>query len=115
MSRWQQGNPLRRLSRLRLVLPALPLVFYLEAPLAVLGVDSFEFGGSVIRKACFLAGRAGFKLPMSPEALGASINKLFNFYAGATRDGHQYCDYHLAYTSRGEKVRAVEAEIFKAA
>jgi len=115
MSRWQQHNPLRRLSRLRLVLPALPLVFYLEAPLAVLGIDAFEFGGSVIRKVSFLANRAGFKLPVPPEQLGSMINQLFNAYARATREGHQYRDYHLADTTRGADVRAVEAEIFSAA
>jgi hypothetical protein len=115
MSRWERRNPVRRLNRLRLVLPALPLVFYLEAPLAVLGVDAFAFGGSVIRKVGFLAGRAGFDLPVEADELGEAINQLFNAYAKATRTGHVFHDYHLADTSRGDAVMAVEAEIFNAA
>lgn len=115
MSAWEKQNPLRRFNRLRLVLPSLPLVFYLEAPLAVLGIDAFEFGGSVIRKVGFLAGRAGFELPVEADELGERINQLFNAYAGATREGHEFREYHLADTSRGESVRAVEAEIFQAA
>jgi len=115
MSRWERSNPLRRFNRLRLVLPALPLVFSLEAPLAVLGIDAFEFGGSVIRKVGFLAGRAGFLLPVSADELGEGINQLFNAYAKATRKGHTFQNYHLADTSRGDAVLAVEAEIFQAA
>ena len=115
MSRWQQQSPARRLGRLRLILPALPLVFHLEAPLAVLGIDAFAFGGSVIRKVAFLSQRAGFLLPVHPDQLGALINQLFNAYAAATRPGHRFQAYHLADTSRGAAVRAVEAEIFQAA
>ena len=35
MSRWQRRNPLRRANRLRLILPAVPLIFLLERPAAV--------------------------------------------------------------------------------
>jgi hypothetical protein len=115
MSRWERSNPLRRWNRLRLVLPSLPLVFYLEEPLARLGIDAFAFGGSVIRKVAILADRAGFMLPVSGDELGEGINGLFNAYAGATRRDHQFQQYHLADTTRGAAVEAVEAEIFAAA
>ncbi len=115
MSSWQSNNPVARLNRLKLVLPAIPLVFLLEEPLAVLGIDSFEFGGSVIRKVSFLAERAGFALPVDGDVIGAELSRLFNAYASATRDSHQKRDYHLADTSVGKDIQRVEEEIFHAA
>ncbi len=108
-------NPLKRMKRLNLVLPAIPLVFYLEEPLAELGIDALELGGSVIRKVTQLAERAGFEPHGSGEVLGARLNALFNAYASFTRPHHEPRDYHLGDTTRDAAARAVEDEVFAAA
>ncbi len=115
LSRWQRLSPLARARRLNLVLPAIPLVFYLEESLAELGIDALELGGSVIRKVSMLAERAGFEPPGAGEALGLRLNALFNTYARLTRPHYVHRDYHLGDTTRDRAARAVEDEVFAAA
>ncbi|MBK7971868.1 MAG: hypothetical protein IPK07_00665 [Deltaproteobacteria bacterium] len=115
LDRWERVNPLKRMKRLNLVLPAIPLVFYLEAPLAELGIDALALGGSVIRKVTQLAERAGFEPRGSGEVLGMRLNALFNAYGSLTRPHHQHRDYHLGDTTRDAAARAVEDEVFAAA
>jgi hypothetical protein len=115
LSRWERVNPLKRLKRLNLVLPAIPLVFYLEEPLAELGIDALELGGSVIRKVTSLAERAGFEPEGAGQALGERLNALFNGYASLTRPHHVPRAYHLGDTTRDAAARAVEDEVFAAA
>lgn len=112
MSEREKRNLRARLERLLLVLPALPLVIFLEEEFAEIGVDAFDFGGSVLRKAAHLADRAGFDLLLPKDDTLAMINRLFNAYCAATREGHQPRDFMVAETSQGEKVAAVEREIF---
>lgn len=110
LSTWERVNPLQRLHRLRLVLPAVPLIFVLEEDLAELGVDVFEFGGSVMRKTAALAERAGFLLPLPLDEVVGALNLLFNAYCAATRPDHRWRDYRGAETTRGARELAVERE-----
>lgn len=115
LDRWERINPIKRMKRLNLILPAIPLVFYLEEPLAELGIDALELGGSVIRKVSQLAERAGFEPRGSGEVLGARLDALFNAYASLTRPRHEPRAYHLGDTTRDAAARAVEDEVFAAA
>lgn len=115
MTRWQRRNPLARVRRLRMALPTLPLLVLLEEDLAELGIDNFEFAGSVLRKVAALSERAGFELAVPAPRLLATFNTLFNAYARLTRPGHQWRDYMTADTSLDAQVAGVEREIFDAA
>jgi len=115
MSEREKRDLRARVERLLLVLPALPLVVYLEPEFAEIGVDAFDFGGSVLRKAACLADRAGFYLPQSMDDTLVAINRLFNAYCAVTRKGHRTRNFMVSETSRGEAVVAVEREIFGAA
>ncbi len=112
MTAWEAKNPAARMSRLLMALPAVPLVFFLEAEAAEIGVDVFEFGGSIMRKAFTLADRAGFALPIPSKQLLAIFNSAFNAYCSLTREGHVWRDYASAETTRGAAEAAVEREIF---
>ncbi len=114
LSVWQKHNPVARLGRLKLVLPAVPLIFLLEEDLAELGIDVFEFGGSVLRKIGYLAERAGFYLPIPSWLFVSLLNSLFNVYCRATRPDYEYRNYAVAETTRGKREQEVEAEIFGA-
>jgi hypothetical protein len=113
LSRWQRHNPLTRLRRLGMVLPALGLIARLEPDMAELGIDSFDFGGSVLRKISKLAYRNGFLLPVSRSALLGGMNVAFNGYCKATRAGHRYTNFMKAETTRGRRELAIEREIFE--
>jgi len=113
MTAWQKHNPRARYERLRMILPAVPLIAQMEADMAELGIDSFEFGGSVLRKISWLAERSGFALPLPRPILLESLNRLFNVYCKATRDGHRNTDFIAAESTRGEQELAVEAEVFE--
>jgi hypothetical protein len=105
----------QRRRRLRMALPTLPLILLLEEDLAVLGIDAFDFAGSILRKVTHLSERAGFHLPRpAPETL-AGFNRLFNLYCALTRPGHVAKDFMAAETSRDAQVATVEHEVFSAA
>lgn len=112
MTAWERGNPRARFARLKMVLPLLPLVFFLEADLSELGVDPFSFAGAVLRKTTVLSERSGFKLPMPGTQLMAVFNAAFNAYCSATREGHVWQDYMNAETTHGAAEVAIEREIF---
>ncbi len=115
MTRRQQLGRGARRRRLRMALPTLPLILLLEEDLAVLGIDAFEFAGSVLRKVVLLSERAGFMLPAPGPVMLGRFNALFNLYCRLTRPGHQARDFMAADTSKDEVVAQVEQEIFAAA
>lgn len=112
MSKWQRLNPLGRVRRLKMSLPALPLIMLLESDLAVLGIDAFDFADSVMRKVTHLSERAGFLKPADAAGQTRFFNQVFNAYCKATRPGHRYKDFMLAETTAGEAELAVEREAF---
>lgn len=114
MTEWQKKSPAARLSRLVMSLPAVPLVLYLEPELAELGVDVFEFAGSVLRKAVHLAERSGFLLPLPGKPMLAMFNAIFNAYCRLTREHHEWRDYMASDTTGGAAEAAIEREIFGA-
>jgi len=115
MTEWQKRNPAARMSRLMMSLPAVPLVLYLEPELAELGVDVFEFAGSVLRKAVHLAERSGFLMPLPGSELLPVFNAIFNAYCSATRPNHVFRNYMAADTTHGAAEAAIEREIFGSA
>ena len=115
MTRWQQRSPRARLRRLRMALPAIPLILYMEEDLAELGIDVFDFAGSVLRKVMVLSEKSGFDLPVRSDRLLGALNRLFNAYASRTRDSHAFQDFVAADTSIDAEVAKVEREIFEGA
>ena len=111
LSRWERRSPLRRWRRLSLLLPAIPILVQAERDLAVLGIDSLEFGGALARKVIQTGERVGFEIAPGPRALRALLNGLFNAYRSASRAGHQWQDYLSAETSRGSALE-VEADLY---
>jgi hypothetical protein len=101
-----------RFKRLGMALPTLPLIMLLEPDLAALGVDAFDFAGSVLRKVATLSERAGFMMPEPAPVMLGRFNALFNAYCRVTRDNHVWKDYMAAETSRDGKVAEVEAAVF---
>src|SRR5690606_23422354 len=112
MTRRQQTNRRARRRRLGMALPTLPLVLLLEEDLAVLGIDAFEFAGSVMRKVSQLSERAGFLMPSPPDVMLGRFNAIFNAYCRLTRPGHQHRDFMTADTSRDAVVARVEHDVF---
>ena len=109
---WEKNNPAAMIKRLMLVLPAIPLAMKIEADFAELGIDVFEFGGSLVRKVIHLAYRVGFKLPLSEENMKALINTVFNVYCSLTREGHKNRKFLDSETTVGAEELAVEREVF---
>jgi len=112
MSSWQKRNPLGRMRRLGMSLPTLPLIMLLEPELATLGIDAFDFAGSVMRKVSHLSQRAGFLRPEEAGAQSEFFNKVFNAYCKATRKNHQYKNFMAAETTAGAAELQVERDAF---
>ena len=112
LTKWQRHNPMSRIKRLKMIIPAIGLMPSLEADLAELGIDAFEFGGAVVRKIAHLADRNGFLLPVPIDTLLRALDAAFNAYCHVTRDGHDRRDFIRAETTVGAAERAVEQEIF---
>ncbi len=112
MTWWQERSPRRQLRRLSLVLPAIPILTVVEADLAVLGIDVFEFGGSMSRKILYLAERVGFRVGVGRSELEQFLEWLFNQYCFATRTDHTYQPFLSSESTAGAKERALEAEVF---
>jgi hypothetical protein len=106
------NRALGRTRRLLMALPALPLVLYLEPELAELGIDAFDFAGSILRKVAILSVRAGFVDQPRADAQSAFFNALFNRYCELTRPAHAHRDYMAAETTKGEAAARVEKEVF---
>jgi hypothetical protein len=111
----QRNSRLGRMRRLAMALPALPLVLCLEPELAELGIDAFDFAGSILRKVGVLSVRAGFIDQARADAQTAFFNKVFNAYRSWTRPGHEFKNYMAAETTHGEATTKIEREIFAAA
>lgn len=113
MNWWDRNNPVSLLKRTYLIVPAIPLAMRMEADFAELGVDVFDFAGSLVRKVINLAYRVGFNLPMPQNTLKAAINAIFNAYCRATRDDHTYVEFLDSEATLGEEELAVEREVFQ--
>ena len=113
MTWWEKNAPLRRVHRMSLILPAVPVLFCIEESLAELGIDTFDFGGSMARKILNLADRVGFLMPISNEAFSRLLNFLFNSYAKSSRQEHEWNDYMNSETTKGKEELRVEKEIFQ--
>lgn len=113
MSKRERRSGLARIRRLGMALPALPLIMLLEPELAVLGVDAFDFAGSILRKVAYLSERAAF-LTADEAAMQARVfNAAFNAYCKATRKDHRERDFMSAETTAGAHELAVEREAFQ--
>lgn len=109
---WEKNNPASTVKRFLMVLPAIPLAMKMEKDFAELGIDVFEFGGSLVRKVINLAYRVGFHLPMPQENMKAFVNYMFNAYCSATREGHTFRQFLESESTLGEAELAVEREVF---
>jgi hypothetical protein len=112
MTRRQSRSPLRKLQRLLLVAPALPLMTCFERDFAVLGLDVYDFAGSMLRKVVRLSERVGFLLPIPGDRFLELVNADFNKRAARTRVGHSFKKYHCEETTRGVAELAIEQEVF---
>ncbi|MBF0239508.1 MAG: hypothetical protein HQM12_17535 [SAR324 cluster bacterium] len=101
-----------KIQRLNLLLPVIPFVFYMEEDLAELGIDVFEFGGSVARKVLHLSNKIGFELALPNSTVTNMFNELFNSYCFLTRKGHVHTQFLDSETTLGEKELIVEQEVF---
>lgn len=113
LSWWESNNPMAMFKRFFMVLPAIPLTYKMERDFAVLGIDVFDFGGSLVRKVVNLAYRVGFNLPLPQDNMKALINFLFNAYCAVTREGHSYQQFLEREATRGERELAIEKEVFQ--
>jgi hypothetical protein len=112
MTAWERRNPLRAARRLSLVLPAIPVFFHIEKDLALLGIDTFEFGGALARKVLKLADRVGFDVLVPTDPLAKLVNRAFNEYCKETRPGFTERNFMEAETTLGKEEQQVEKEVF---
>lgn len=96
-----------------LVAPALPLMTYFERDFAVLGLDVYDFAGSMLRKVVHLSERVGFFLPMPGQKFLELVNADFNKRAKRTRVDHSFRKYHTVETTQGSAELAIEREVFE--
>ncbi|MBX3129065.1 MAG: hypothetical protein KF718_20280 [Polyangiaceae bacterium] len=114
MSARQRSSARSRLRRLGMALPTLPLIMLLEPDLAELGIDAFDFAGSVMRKVTHLSLRAGFLNEREAARQNRLFNEAFNAYCRLTRPDHERRDFMSAETTAGRAELAVEREVFGA-
>ena len=112
LTSWQKISPRAQWKRLRLILPALALIPNLEEHMAELGFDTFEFGGSTVRKISILAQRNGFFMLLPPSLLFALLDTVFNAYCQLFRQQHQFQRFTRAESTRGSPELGVEKKIF---
>lgn len=112
LSWWQQVSPVARVRRLKMVLPTIPMLMAMEADAAVLGIDAFDFGGSVIRKLTILADRVGYQLAIPFPTLHRVLNGIFNAYCSVTRNDHAWRDFIAMETTKGAEPLRIEREVF---
>lgn len=113
MNIYEKLNHFSVLNRLRLFIPAIPLAMYMEEDFAELGMDVFEFIGSMGRKIINLSYRLGFYLPLPKETLKLVLNQIFNAYCKATREDFEYVDFLSCEATTGKEELEIEKEIFK--
>lgn len=114
MSKRERASALGRVRRLKMVLPTLPLVMLIEPHLATLGIDAFDFAGSVMRKVTMLSSRAGFIDAEGAAAQNEVFDGIFNAYCRLTRKGHQRRRFLDAETTTGDVELEVERAAFAA-
>ena len=112
MTWWQKNSPFKKLRRLFIILPALPVLAQLEKPMAVIGIDSLEFGGSMSRKILNLAYKVGFNFPLTQGNFEKLLNYIFNSYGKYSRVNHIPKDYIKSETTKGTYELNVEKEVF---
>ena len=112
LSAKQKQNVLAKFRRLFMIAPALLLIPTLEDDMAELGIDAFDFGGSVVRKITQLSARNGFELPFSNDSLLEGVDQLLNTYCRLTRPGHVERIFTRQETTRGVHELSVEREVF---
>jgi hypothetical protein len=112
LSMRERKSPLRRLSRLGMLVPALLLIPTLEDDMAELGIDAFDFGGAIVRKIAQLAERNGFELPFPNADMLEGTNGVLNAYCAIARPGHQTKRFIDQETTRGERELSIEGEVF---
>lgn len=113
MTRWEMYNPVAIAKRISLLLPAIPFLLRMEQDFAVLGIDVFDFSGSVLRKIFHLSERVGFSLGVPQAVLSSQFNRAFNLYCSLTRKRHRHKDFMVAEATSGEAELAVEREVFQ--
>ncbi len=113
LTKWQKTNPFDRARRLGLILPVIPLIFYMEKELAVMGIDTFDFGGSTGRKIMMLSDSIDLGLPVKTEDFQKTLNGIFNTYCKATRKNHEHIDFFAKETTKGKKEKVIEVEVFE--
>lgn len=113
LTRRQSRGVLSRLRRLLLLAPALPLMTFFEKDFAVLGLDVYDFAGSMLRKVVHLSERVGFHLPISGERFLKLVSRDFNRRAMRTRVRHAPKRYYEAETTTGRSELLVEREVFE--
>ena len=112
MTWWEKNSPLAQFRRLMMVLPAVPMMASLEKDMAILGVDSLEFGGAMLRKIAHMKDRVGFNTFIPSSVLKEAVNDAFNLYASYSRPGHTTRRFVEADTVMGEDMQAIEKELF---
>lgn len=112
MNAWDKYNPAAMVQRFLLILPAIPTIMKFEPDFATLGIDVFDFAGSLVRKVINLSYRVGFYVLLPQDALKAFINGVFNAYCSITREDHEFKNFLESETSLGEDVLQVEREVF---
>lgn len=113
MTWFEKVNPFSMMNRLRLFLPAIPLAMNLEKDFAVLGMDVFEFIGSMGRKIINLAYKVGFYLPIPKDNLKQVLNAIFNSYCKVMREDYKYVDFLNCEATTGEEELEIEKEVFQ--
>ena len=113
MTWFEKVNPFSMMNRLRLFLPAIPLAMNLEKEFAVLGMDVFEFIGSMGRKIINLAYKVGFYLPIPKDNLKQVLNAIFNSYCKVMREDYKYVDFLNCEATTGEEELEIEKEVFQ--
>ncbi len=69
-----------QIARVRMLAPAVPLIFDYKPHFDTLGLDAFAFFGKFLAKVTRLADRSGFKLPQNREEILLGVNGFFNNY-----------------------------------
>ena len=95
-----------------MVLPAFPMMASLEKDMAILGVDSLELGGAMLRKIAHMKDRVGFNTFIPSSVLKELVNDGFNLYASYSRPGHKQRRFVEADTVMGEDMQVIEKELF---
>lgn len=112
LSERDRKSKLKQWRRLQMILPAVALIPAMEDDLAELGIDVFDFGGSVIRKIANLAERNGFELPVANDVLLEGLDDLMNAYCNVARPHHVRRNFTAQETTKGKRELSIEGEVF---